>query len=292
MTIKTSIAAIGIALAVLIQPTMAQTLEDAAVAYERGDFDTALELYRQLAEQGNAQAQYSLCVMYDKVEVIVSSDYSEAEAVRWCHKAAQQGHADAQYRLGPRYYWGWGVQQDRAEAAKWYRRAAEQGHVAAQYELGFMCEFGEGVPQDYTEAATWYRKAAEQGHVEAQYQIGSMYDIGEGVPQDYTEAAKWFHKTVENGSGGSNGLEARFALGRLYYRGEGVPRDPVLAYMWLSLARMKREGEDDSWTSLGRPRWQARDLLDMLVKEMNADQIAEAKRLAEEWWAAHPDVRR
>ena len=41
--------------------------------------------------------------------------------------AAEQGYADAQYNLGVMYANGHGVSQDYAEAAKWYRLAAEQG---------------------------------------------------------------------------------------------------------------------------------------------------------------------
>ena len=66
--------------------------------------------------------------------------------------------------------------------------AAEQGDAEAQYKLGFMYEGSDSVPEDYTEAAKWYRKAAEQGHVEAQYSLGDMYANGEGVPQHDIEA--------------------------------------------------------------------------------------------------------
>ena len=41
-------------------------LEDAAAAEARGDYATALRLFRPLANQGNAVAQFSLGVMYDK----------------------------------------------------------------------------------------------------------------------------------------------------------------------------------------------------------------------------------
>ena len=41
-----------------------QTVEDAEAAYARGDYETALRLWRQLADQGNAQAQNKLGEMY------------------------------------------------------------------------------------------------------------------------------------------------------------------------------------------------------------------------------------
>ncbi len=41
-----------------------------------------------------------------------------------------------------------------------YRKAAEQGHAEAQYALGARYATGEGVPQDYVQAHKWYNLAA------------------------------------------------------------------------------------------------------------------------------------
>ncbi len=119
----------------------------------------------------------------------VPQDYTEA--ARWYRKAADQGDADAQFTLGRMYGKGEGVAQDHEEAAKWSRKAAEQGHAGGQNNLGVACQFGLGVPQDYEEAAKWYRKAAEQGNTNAQVNLGALYDKGEGMPQDYVEADMW-----------------------------------------------------------------------------------------------------
>jgi len=130
-------------------------------AYMRGDYATALKEFRVLAEQGDADAQYNLGLMYDK------------------------GH---------------GVAQDYKEAMKWYRKAAEQGDAYAQYYLGFMYRDGHGVIQDYKEMLKWYRKAAEQGHAAAQITLGYMYRDGHGVAQDYVQAHKWFNIASANGN--------------------------------------------------------------------------------------------
>ena len=181
-----------------------------------------VEACRTAAEQGDAEAQFSLGVMYDNGEG-VSQDY--AEAVKWYRLAAEQGLASAQADLGYMYASGRGVPQDDAEAVKWFRLATEQGHASGQFRLGIMYYDGEGVPQDYAEAVKWYRLAveqgnasaqfmlkhmcldperepgvrveachiaAEQGNASAQFRLGVRYDTGEGVPQDYGEAVKWF----------------------------------------------------------------------------------------------------
>ena len=58
--------------------------------------------------------------------------------------------------------------KDPAEAVKWYRKAAEQGHADARYKLGMVLCGGEGTAQDMAEGTYWLCKAAKQGHVQAQ----------------------------------------------------------------------------------------------------------------------------
>ena len=78
------------------------------------------------------------------------------------------------------YQNGDGVGQNEVLAAAWFRRAAEQGHAEAQYSLGVMYNDGTGVVQDKEQAAEWFRKASAQGHVLARW----MYNFGTGVHQD------------------------------------------------------------------------------------------------------------
>ena len=56
-------------------------------------------------------------------------------AVEWFRRAADQGFADAQNNLGIMYANGRGVARDRVEAARLYSLAAEQGHAGAQNRL-------------------------------------------------------------------------------------------------------------------------------------------------------------
>jgi uncharacterized protein len=84
-----------------------------------------------------------------------------AEAVKWLNKAAEQGDADAQHELGLIYDTGLGlpqVPQDKIAASKWYavaikgyREAAEQGKADAEYNLGIMYNGGNGVPKNHAE---------------------------------------------------------------------------------------------------------------------------------------------
>ena len=114
---------------------------------------------------------------------------------------ANQGGADAQFTLGLLYKRGAGTLQDTKQAVYWYTKAAEQGHVQAQYELGRLYLFSgdDEVPQDYKQSVYWYTKAAEQGHILAQNKLGNIYEYGEEAPQDYKQAFFWYTKAAEQG---------------------------------------------------------------------------------------------
>jgi uncharacterized protein len=174
----------------IVGAAIAGPLEDGLAAANRGEYATAYRLWRPLADQGDAQAQDLLGLMYFKGDY-VQQDY--AQAMKWYRLAADQAHADAQNNLGLMYEAGQGVPQNYAEAMKWYRLAADQGNADAQYNLGLMYDFGKHVPQDYAEAAIWYRKAADQGQPDAQNNLGQKYRKGEGVPQDYVQAHMWLN---------------------------------------------------------------------------------------------------
>tara|TARA_R100000541_G_scaffold1150_3_gene5151 strand:+ start:1426 stop:2046 length:621 start_codon:yes stop_codon:yes gene_type:complete len=138
----------------------AQDYNKGLEAYNAMDYATALKEWKPLAEQGNADAQYNLGLMYNEGEGVLQ-DY--AEAVKWYRLSAEQGVAYAQFNLGRIYWNGIGVLQDYAEAVKWYRLSAKQGYVGAHFSLGVMYEFGHGVLQDNVTAHMWYNIASANG---------------------------------------------------------------------------------------------------------------------------------
>jgi uncharacterized protein len=134
-------------------------LEDAVAAYQRGDYATALRFWHPLAEQGDADAQFHLGVMYESGQGVLRND---AEAIKWYSKAAEQDDAVAQFILGIMYTKGEGVSPNHTEAALWYRLAADHGLAGAQFNLGMMSAEGQGVSQDYVQADMWLTLAASQ----------------------------------------------------------------------------------------------------------------------------------
>ena len=108
------------------------SFDKGASAYKRGDFETALTVFRPLAENGDAKAQSILGLMYSYGEG-VPVDYREA--ARWYRRAAEQSSSVAQYNLGMFYLEGKGVSQNTDEAIKWLAKSADGGHFRARSEL-------------------------------------------------------------------------------------------------------------------------------------------------------------
>ena len=186
------------------------------------------EATKAKAENGDAEAQYKLGNCYTSGEG-VSTNFSEA--VKWFHKAADQGQVQAQVMFGYAYFSGESVPRDSSEAVKWFRKAADQGYYMAQAYLAECYCHGDGVPQDYGEAVKWYRKAAEQGYAVAQYNLGKCYQNSNGVPGDFAAAAKWFRAAADQGFS-----DAQLVLGAFYREGKGVTQDYTEAVKWFRKA--------------------------------------------------------
>ena len=103
--------------------------------------------------------------------------------------------------LGRLYYrGGYGLARDYFEAANWWRKAADQGKAEAQSRLGKMYLYGEGVIQNYSEADKWLRKAAEQGAGEAQYSLGELLSEKNNGNRNLGEAHVWFNLASSHGN--------------------------------------------------------------------------------------------
>jgi TPR repeat protein len=164
-------------------------LKDAFEAASKKDYARAYQLFRPLAEGGNAMAQGMLGDMYRNGEGVRQDD---KVAVTWWKRAAEQGEPMSQLMLGKSFIAGQGIEENFAEGARWLRKAAEQNIADAQAGLGLALFMGRGARQDKAEAAKWFLKAAEQNHTMAQAQLSRMYYNGEGgLEKSLIEANKW-----------------------------------------------------------------------------------------------------
>jgi TonB family protein len=78
--------------------------------------------------------------------------------------AVSRGDADARYRLSLLHAATAMTDADREQALLLLRKAAELGHAYAQFDLGERLQKGDGMKADLEEALGWYRKSAAQGN--------------------------------------------------------------------------------------------------------------------------------
>ncbi|MGC2409919.1 MAG: tetratricopeptide repeat protein [Methyloceanibacter sp.] len=162
------IPALAVVFMLVASSALAGEFEDGQAAYGRCDYATALRIWRSLAEEGNAEAAYKLGLIYFG-GTIVPENRDEAE--NWLRAAAQS-----------------------------YRKAAEEGDARAQFSVGKLYLAGDGVKQDYPEALRWFQKAADQGNVDAIVKLGDMYNFGSGVPKDGAQALTFYRRAAETGN--------------------------------------------------------------------------------------------
>ena len=133
-------------------------------------------------------------------------------AVKEFRAAAQEGHADSQFNLGLMYEKGIGVGKDENEALTWYLKAALQGNAYAQFNLAVLYENGRGSDVDFAEAHQWYRRAAAQGDGLAVGNLGMLYLRGQGVEKDTVAGLALLLSSVSMDSSSENRAKQNISM--------------------------------------------------------------------------------
>lgn len=110
-------------------------------------------------------------------------------------KLKAQQEAEKDYQKGNEFL----KQKKYDRAFDAYQKAADAGHAGAQYNLATFYIEGKVVRQDYEKAVEWFEKAANQGLKDAQYNLAAMYHQGAGVEKDEEKAQYWarVYKDIE-----------------------------------------------------------------------------------------------
>ena len=162
---------------------------------------------KALADNGDAFAQDTIGTWYMYGGEFVSQDYTKA--ARYLRMAAEQGHAEAQVKVAILYGKGDGMEVNDEKAVYYLSKAAEQGEPGGQFLLGHHYRHGRGVPENDEKALSLYRKAAKQGIAAAQHELGLMYCIGEGIPTDYVQCYAWLNLSAAQGDESSREAKNR-----------------------------------------------------------------------------------
>jgi len=137
-------------------PLSAQSVAAGADAWAKGDYDTAVDNWRPLAEKGDPDAQFNLGQAY-RWGRGVTANLSAAQT--WYERAAGSGQMDAQVILGLMLF----QNGDHAAGLRWLKAASEKGEPRAMLIYGTALYNGDSVPQDAVLGYAYVSRAAAQG---------------------------------------------------------------------------------------------------------------------------------
>ena len=76
--------------------------------------------------------------------------------------------------MGVNYGKGYGVEQSYKKAIYWWQKAAEQGHAEAQFNLGYCYYNGKGIELSKSKATYWFIKACDNSNDKACYALNKI----------------------------------------------------------------------------------------------------------------------
>ncbi len=101
------------------------------VAYDRANLKSALNVWMEVAQTGDAEAQNNVAEIFERG---LGAEPNYEAAVVWYEKAAAQGNAKAQFNLGTLYEQGLGVPMDKMKALNLYRQSWGLAEDSVMYQ--------------------------------------------------------------------------------------------------------------------------------------------------------------
>jgi TPR repeat protein len=151
-------------------PADAQNVKAGIDAWQRGDYVSAVAIWRPLAEAGDPDASFNMGQAY-RLGRGVLVDMSVAQT--WLERAAQKDHIDAQATLGLLLF----QNGNQVDGLKWLKSAAEKGDARALLVYGTALFNGDGVAQDPVLGYAYVSRSAAQGLEPAKNTLAQMDDI-------------------------------------------------------------------------------------------------------------------
>lgn len=178
-----------------------------------------------------------------------AEDKNEEKAMQHLQRAADLGHAKANFKLGRFYEF---EANDDDLAYKFYHIAADKGYAKAQFELGLGYFGGIFLEKDTAKGLKYLKLAATQGYFklaanqgqEANSAVDTANADGSGIPQNRGIIFQHCEFAANLGI-----KEAKFAVGNAYATGAGVPKDPGMAFQYYKFA--SKQGHAEATVSVG-----------------------------------------
>lgn len=219
-------------------------------AYNKGDFVTAFNEWKPLAEDGDANLQFAIGWLYANGKGI-DRDYKEA--VYWYQLAAKQGDERAQTSLALMYQEGEGVSIDKNKSYDFFQMAIKQGNNIAKYNAANLIINGDILEKSGKLALKLLEEARISGEIPrgmAENSIGWIYlkGIG-GVKKDYQKSLYW---GIEGGKKGATNAYSNVAL--QYFAGLGVSKNYSMMVRYL-IKSLETFQDGDDWILKEDDEW-------------------------------------
>jgi TPR repeat protein len=190
------------------------------------------------AEAGNPDAEYILAQMYLRMDSPSQGPPDFSRSLPYLHRAANAGHARAQYQLALLYGAGVFGGRSDAESTKWFLASARNGYEWAQFEVGRAFILGRGVASNLVEARYWLITSSNQGNALA------CYWLAQNCVSSDSERKTWLVRSARGWC-----TRAMHALADDLLD-EDTHNSTAKAFVWLSLAA--RKGDKDAISALPR----------------------------------------
>lgn len=164
----------------------------------------ANELTNEINRDNASKVIYDLnCFQRQTIEIYSILDYSRA-----------------MYNEASRILVSMFVPLDEKKAFTWYKKAAQQGYAPSQSKIGDFCYFGKFTQRNLKRSFFWHKKASDQGYAKSQYAIAEFYYHGlGGIQKDLKKASFWYEKAADQGH-----KKARLKLQKIKPRKRGKKR--------------------------------------------------------------------
>jgi TPR repeat protein len=271
------------------------------------DFTQAAYWYERAANSGDPLAQNQIGFFYQSG---IGVPRDPAQAVHWYQRAADGGYLRAKVNLGVAYLWGLGVRKDTQLGYDFIHEAALRNYGLADAYMGEIYHFGLGVPADDEAARIWYERGAHAKDCIAEYRLAALLSAGTPSNQDLLKAAKLLRESVKGGfvaaqhslglllinhpdlpakqneavnvlqTASEEGVwKSSVVLGVVYRDGKTVPIDHAKAYFYFRLAQL--QGGENARATVAAD-------LEVLARELPANQVETLVAEADEWVKKHP----
>lgn len=204
-----------------------------ALCYDKGigteqNFAQAFKYYNLSAEKGHAPAMHESGLMSKTGR---GTQKSASAAYKMFSLAAEAGFSPSEFEVGNCYFEGIGTVRNLEFAFCRYEHAynADNGNAEAAFKLGLCCLKGLGTKKDPARAFEWFSKSAEAGSLDAMYMRGECCFFGIGTEENKKMAVKCYEMVAMQDESNVASTKSFIALGRCLEHAIGTVRDPESA---------------------------------------------------------------